>query len=372
METNFIDEIMGFNPQDLTVFNEPVSNNQNVNIYKTNPKLSKSEDGKYRSVVRIIYNPFDVKRSVVPQATYAMTDFNGFFMVKSMLGDGNKDCPLFKSWKKLWFSNDENKKAWAKKMYDKSESRWVLVQIMEDENQPELVGQFKVMKLPTVIWEKMSAKMNPSAESKKTPVPIMDYIFGLPLEMEVAPGPDDPKNPERKQREISYSTCDFGMDYMPIMKIDKTPLFSEADLELIDSYATARADYNKAKTEAKKAEKLKFLNDNTEAIKSLYRIAWDYVKEHAIDLVKECAYQPWDDATTKRVNEWIEIVLDMQDPKSISHESFVAQKGVGAVGAPTISTAPESPATSQPNTLSNLPDPGASVMSEDSKDDLPF
>ena len=85
-ETNFIDEIMGFNPQDLTVFNEPVSNNQNVNIYKTNPKLSKSEDGKYRSVVRIIYNPFDVKRSVVPQATYAMTDFNGFFMVKSMLG----------------------------------------------------------------------------------------------------------------------------------------------------------------------------------------------------------------------------------------------------------------------------------------------
>lgn len=365
-ETNFIDEIMGFNPQDLTVFNEPVSNNQNTNIYKTNPKLSKSEDGKYRSVVRVIYNPFDFKRSVVSQATYAMTDFNGFFMVKSMLADGNKDCPLFKSWKKLWFSPDPEKKEWAKKMYDKSESRWVLVQIMEDENQPELVGQFKVMKLPTVIWEKMSAKMNPSPESKKTPVSIMDYIFGLPLEMEVAPGPDDPKNPERKQREISYSTCDFGTDYMPIMKVDKTPLFSEAEMEIIDTYATAKAEYNKAKTDAKKAEKLKIMQDNTEALKNLYKIALDYVKANSVNLVDECAYKPWDEATTKRVNDWITVVAAMHDPKSTTVEML-------AGGAPVIAPTP-----TVDNTASamKIPDPAMDVMGADAtsedKDDLPF
>ena len=365
-ETNFIDEIMGFNPQDLTVFNEPVSNNQNTNIYKTNPKLSKSEDGKYRSVVRVIYNPFDFKRSIVSQATYAMTDFNGFFMVKSMLADGNKDCPLFKSWKKLWFSPDPEKKEWAKKMYDKSESRWVLVQIMEDENQPELVGQFKVMKLPTVIWEKMSAKMNPSPESKKTPVPIMDYIFGLPLEMEVTPGPDDPKNPERKQREISYSTCDFGTDYMPIMKVDKTPLFSEAEMEIIDTYATAKAEYNKAKTDAKKAEKLKIMQDNTEALKNLYKIALDYIKSNSVNLVDECAYKPWDEATTKRVNDWITIVAAMRDPKSTTIEML-------AGGAPVMTPIP-----TVDNTVSamKIPDPAMDVMGADAssgdKDDLPF
>lgn len=366
MGTDFIDEIMGFDPQNLDVFNEPVSSNQNVNIYKTNPKMSKSEDGKYRSTVRVIYNPFDVKRSIVSQATYAMTDFNGFFMVKSMLADGNKDCPLFKSWKKLWFSNDENKKNWAKKMYDKSESQWVLVQIMEDENQPEMVGQFKVMKLPKVVFEKMSAKMKPAPESKKTPVPIMDYLFGLPLEMEVAPGPDDPKNPERKQREISYSTCDFGSDYMPIMKTDGTPLFSESELETIDIYATAKAEYNKAKTDAKKAEKLKIMQDNADALKQLYKIALDYVKENAIDLVKECAYQPWDEATTKRVNEWIEIVANMQDPKSISYESFKSSPNpmVAPVAAPTDVTAAPDPVA--------IPNPGADVMGADDKDDLPF
>jgi hypothetical protein len=41
-----------------------------------------------------------------------------------------------------------------------------------------------------------------------------------------------------------------------------------------------------------------------------------YLKENSIDLVKECTYQPWDEATEQRVNNWINIVLSMQDPKS--------------------------------------------------------
>ena len=63
--SDFIDEIMGFNPNALEVFQEKSSNNYNENIYKTNPKDSKSEDGHYRSKLRIIYNPFDVKKSIV-------------------------------------------------------------------------------------------------------------------------------------------------------------------------------------------------------------------------------------------------------------------------------------------------------------------
>lgn len=368
--TNFIDEIMGFNPQDLSVFNEPTSSNQDSNVYKTNPKLSKADDGKYRSVVRIIYNASDVKRSIVPKTTYAMNDFDGFFMVKSMLGDGNKDCPIFKSWKKLWFSGDESKKEWAKKMYDKSESQWVLVQIMEDENQPELVGQFKVMKLPKAIYEKMSAKMNPT-DPKKTPVPIMDYIFGLPLELEVTPGPDDPKQPERKQREISYLTSDFATDYMPIMKIDGTPLFDEAEMELIDTYATTKAEMAKAKTDAKKAEKQKILQDNYEALKNLYKKAFEYVKSHAIDLVDECAYKPWDEATTKRVNNWITIVAAMRDPKTTTVDLM---NGTGTI-SPTIPTSFNEPDPSSDVMLTASPSINVSPttpISNADDDELPF
>ena len=316
--TDFIDDVMGFNPTDLTVFNAPETQEFNNNIYKTNPKDSKAEDGHYRSKIRIIYNPLDIKQSIVKQATYAMNDHDGFFMVKSALANGDRNCPIFKSWKKLWFSGSEEKKEFAKKMYDKSESQWCLVQILEDDNRPELVGQIKAMKLPKAIFVKLEALMNPAPETKKTPVPVMDYIFGRALEMDVTPGPDDPMHPERKQREIKYDLCTFENDPTPVIKIDGTPFFSEEELELIDNYNTARNDMAKAKTEKKRAEAEQLLNDNKDAVRELYKKVLEYLKTNTMDLVKECAYQPWDEATEKRVQNWIEIVATLNDPKMVS------------------------------------------------------
>ena len=315
--TETIDSLMGFDPQNLEVFQEKPKQSQNAHVYRTNPKLSKSEDGHYRSKLRVIYNPYNVKNSIVPQATYAMTDTDGFFMVKSMLGNGDRNCPIFKSWKKLWFSGDESKKNWARKMYEKNESQWVLVQILEDDNQPELVGQVKVMKLPKSIYTKMEAKMNPSKESKKSPVPVLDWLIGLPLEMDVTPGPDDPKNPERKQREISYDLCEFDVDYAPIVSIDGTPLFTDEEMETIDAYVTARAAVVKAKSETARAKAEAEVAAKRELVKPLYTKAWDYLKEaQVIDLEKECAYQPWTPEVTARVDNWIAAVVNMVDPKS--------------------------------------------------------
>ena len=316
--TDFIDDVMGFNPADMTVFNEPETGEFNQNVYKTNPKDSKSEDGNYRSRIRVLVNPFAPKQSIVKQATYAMKDADGFFMVKSKLGNGDKDCPLFKGWKKLWFSGDERKKEWAKQMYDKSESQWCLVQILEDVNRPELAGQIKVMKLPKAIFVKLTALMNPAPETKKSPIPVMDYLFGRELEMDVTPGPDDPQHPERKQREIKYDLCQFGNEPTPIIKTDGTQLFTDEELELIENFNNARNDVAKAKTEKKRAEAQALIDENTPAIRTLYSKAIDYLKENALDLVKECTYQPWDDATTARVQNWIEIVDAMEDPATVT------------------------------------------------------
>jgi hypothetical protein len=322
------------------VFQEPVSNNNyEQNIYKPNPAKSKSESGNYIAKVRLVYNAHNVKRSVVDQAVYAMKDQDGFFLVRSSLAEGNRDCPIFKSWKKLWFSGDEANKAWVKQMYEKTESKWAMVQILEDENQPELVGQFKAMKLPKAIYEKMAARMNPAPETKKTPVAIMDYLIGLPLELNVQPGPDDPQNPTRKQREISYTLCDFESDYSPIIKVDGTPLFTDEELELIDNYNAAKQEIAKNKSKAKVEAAHQSIKDNTEAIKALYQKALDYVKENSFDLVEECAYKEWDAATTERVNKWIETVAVMQDPinghvrssqTQVSDSSQVAEEMVTA------------------------------------------
>ena len=41
---------------------------------------------------------------------------------------------------------------------------------------------------------------------KKAAIPVMDFLYGRAIELEVTPGPDDPRAPERKTRETSYST----------------------------------------------------------------------------------------------------------------------------------------------------------------------
>ena len=350
--TDFIDDVMGFNPNDLTIFNAPEATSTNNTVYRTNPKDSKAEDGHYRCKLRVIYNPNDIKQSIVKQATYAMNDADGFFMVKSALANGDRNCPIFKSWKKLWFSGDDTKKEWAKKMYDKSESQWCLVQILEDDNRPEMVGQIKVMKLPKAIYVKLEALMNPSPESKKTPVPVMDYIFGRVLEMDVTPGPDDPQHPERKNREIKYDLCSFESDPTPVIKVDGTPFFTDDELELIETYNNARNDLAKDKATAKKkAEAQQILTDNQAAVRELYVKVIAYLKENAIDLVKECAYQPWTDEVTTRVNNWIETVLALKDPKS---ETVTA--------APVVEETP----------IEASADEFLGIMDEQKDDDLPF
>ena len=334
MMTDFIDDVMGFNPTDLNVFNAPEATDFNQNVYKTNPKDSKAEDGHYRSKLRVIYNPNDIKQSIVKQTTYAMNDADGFFMVKSKLANGDRECPIFKSWKKLWFSGVEEKKEWARKMYDKSESQWCLVQILEDDNRPEFVGQIKAMKLPKAIFVKLEALMNPAPETKKTPVPVMDYIFGRVLEMDVTPGPDDPAHPERKQREIKYDLCAFESDPTPVIRVDGTPFFTDEELELIDTYNTARVDLAKAKSDKKKQEAQQVLVDNQNAVRELYKNVIEYLKDNAIDLVKECAYQPWDEATEKRVQNWIDIVATMNDPKAVTSADVTTESEAVAEPVP--------------------------------------
>ena len=230
---SLVDDILGFNPQDLSAFQEK-GPKADPNIYKTNPKDSKADDGIYRSKVKILYNPLNFKESIVAQASYWLNMMDGSCQVRSSLSEGDKNCPLFRAWKRLWFSGDEAKKNFSKTVYDKNESLWVLVQILEDENKPELVGQIRVMKLAKDIYEKLNARMNPSQASGKAPYPVMDYVIGLALDIEVQPGPDDPSQPNRKQREISYSLSNFS-DYATIIKTDGTPLLTEDEAELVDT-----------------------------------------------------------------------------------------------------------------------------------------
>lgn len=349
--TSYIDDVMGFDPSSMDAFNEPAKTDYDQNIYKTRPADSKSEDGHYHSTVKIIYNPFDFRKSVIEQVSYWMEDSDGGFIARSKLANNDKTCPIFTTWKKLWFSKDETKKEWAREMFQRSQSRYALVQVMEDENFPEKVGKIFAMKLPKAIWERMTEKMHPT--NGKTPQKLMDYLIGPVLTMNVVPGPaDDPKR-------TSYNLCDFETDPTPITLIDGTPMFSDEEVELIEAYDRALKDSLKAKTDAKKEAAKKMIDDLSPKIRPLYQKAVDYLKENAFDLEKEVGYQPWDEATTGRVNAWLDTVLQMKDPKEGSSAG-------GPTGAPDSSDMFEDMMTA-PSTAPDIP-----VSDNEIGEDLPF
>ena len=376
-----LDSLMSFDPSSMDAFKDNDAPKSNPNIYKTNPKDTKSEDGHYRAKVRVIYNPYDYSKSIVSKTEwYCQGGPSGSFMVNAPLEsrENDKTNPLAQASSKVFLAQGNfaelfakkniadptkratmiaefnavtgrGKEAWqqkfkgtelgqmildyAKSTFDNTTSTWAPVQILEDNNKPELVGQIKLMKLPKVVLTRLNAKMNPSEEAKKAgavPVDLMSWTLGYPLVIEVVPGPDDPQHPERKQREISYDLCDFSTDFEPIIKTDGTPLFTDEQLEALEEFATARKDATTAKAAAKKATAAAKIAAGSELynkVRELTGIAYNYLKDEAkmINIVDEIAYKPWDDAMKARVQEWIDEVTLTTFEKSLTSQPEVTE-----------------------------------------------
>lgn len=358
--SNFIDDLMDLNPEMQTMFAEPEKqSNVNPHLYKTNPNTVSKDvapDGHYYSKVRIIYNPFNKLESLVSTQTYKFTDAEGFFMVDSILSHGDKNCPFFKAWKALHYSKDEEKvvnyngnmltrKEWGDAMFSKSESTYCLVQIIEDQNQPDLVGKIMAMKLPKHIKTTLQNKMNPTDKSK-TPVDIMNYLFGPVLNMDVIPGPDDPSAPERKNREISYTMCQFDeAEPQPIVKVDGTNLFTDDELDAINEYFTNKKVASNPKSTAKKKEDAKAkCIALTETIRPLMQKALDYLKENAINLKENFGYREPSAEQMERAMKWVNVVNRFEDPASYVEATIINEgqtKGLKTETTPAVDTLDE-------------------------------
>lgn len=329
-DSTFVDELMGFNPSEVAAFNEPEKKaNVNENLYKTNPKMVDTKevpDGHYRAKLRILYNPYDMKQSIVKNAHYSFNDANGFFMLDSKLALGDRSCKIFKDWKSLHFNQSEEKveidgkkytpKEWGDSIFDKSESDYVLVQVIEDANQPDKVGKFLGWRLPKFVFDTMQAKMNPTDKSK-TPQDLMNYLFGPVLDLDVAPGPDDPAHPERKQREISYKLSSFDNDPTPIIAVTGEDLFSDEERDMISDYAAAKAVITNAKSTAKKRdEAMAKCKELVEPLKVLIEKAKTYVKENAINVFDEFGYHEPTAEQWARYDKWFTLVKDFKNPQT--------------------------------------------------------
>lgn len=325
---NLENDILGFDPKDLDVNNPQTStsSNDNPNIYHCRPSESKSDDGIYRSQIKIIYAPRNLKRSVLEQQTYTIQDNEGYLTVVSSLTNNDKNCPMFKAWKACHFSTDPILKAQAdtkanggKGLFDKRFARYVTIQVMEDNNKPELVGKYMLWKCPKFIWEAINAKQMPTSD-KKAKIPVMDFLFGRAIDLEVTPGPDDPKQPDRKTREISYSTSEITEDIVSCTYPDGKPFLTEEEQKVLDEYVDAMTTgvWKEKDPEKRKAAEAEIKsNDNTKKLGEIYKRVIEEIKTFCPDLDEEVGYKPWSPEATERINKWIKIVLDGNDPQTV-------------------------------------------------------
>ena len=318
-------DILGFDPSQLAVFahTEDNASNVNKNLYVTRPAESKSEDGVYRSTIKVIYSPQNLKKSIVEVQSYAMQDKDGYFSALSSLMVNDKTCPIFSAWKKcryadagsaLW-KQQAKKEEGGKQLFDKRFARYATIQVMEDKNHPELEGKYMFMKLPKSIWEMIEKKQHPAPESGKSPIPVMDFLFGYAIELEVTPGPDDPNKPERKTRETSYSG-EFTADPVSCTNPDKSPLLDDDEQEVLDKYVAAMKKVWKEKNPDTRKEMLDEINadPNTKKLRKIYARVLEEIKSFCPDLNEEYSFKPWDENLARRVQNWIDIVLACGNP----------------------------------------------------------
>jgi hypothetical protein len=321
--------ILNFNASDFMV-ERSFENEKSFqdNFYKCNPKLSKSEDGHYRSVIKVIYNPHNLMQTLVERQVYSMTDENGWFSVVSSLSNGDTNCPIFKAWKSLRYSKDPVKESCAlpeskggKGWFNKKTERWVTIQVIEDVNQPELVGRYLFWKLPATIWRMIDAKQNPSPESGKAPIPVFDFLIGRAIELDVTPGPDDPADPSRKNREIKYDLSNLSDDPVQCINTDGTPLLTDDQQEIVDEYMDMMKKVWKARS-AEKRDQLQaevMESDTYKAFDSFYETEiLDKIKADCGNVYEELSYKPWDEQTTSRVNAWLTKVTNGIDPSTVA------------------------------------------------------
>lgn len=321
-------DVLGFDPQDLFKEESKVnrSNSGASYMYYTRPAEAKSDDGIYRATIKVIYNPCNLRESFLDQQMYSLTDENGWFNVVSSLTVNDKNCPIFKAWKQcryaeqgsdLWKQQAKEKDG-GKDLFQRRTARYVLVQILEDKNQPDLEGAFKIWKLPSSIYDLIKQKQDPT-DKKKYPIPVMDFLFGRAIDIEVHPGPDDKANPSRKTREISY-TGELSEDTVCCVNPDGSPLLTSDEQEVLDNYVEAISKVWKMKAnsdeEIERRKAMKAAVDaepNTAELRQIYARVLEQIKGWAPKL-DTVSYHEWTPEVKTRVERWINTVLACQNP----------------------------------------------------------
>ena len=137
------------------------------------PNTKNGNNGVYKSVVRFVPWYKNKQKSIIQKWTA--------WLVDPSTGSGQLvDCPssigkssvLYQMWKKLRDSEDVTMKAQAEK-FSRKLSCYALVQVIKDDNAPELVGKIMIYKFGKKIKDKIESEINPEIGSPRDPFNLL-------------------------------------------------------------------------------------------------------------------------------------------------------------------------------------------------------
>lgn len=142
------------------------------NVFK--PKADKGKDGVYKAHIRFLPWYKNKQKSIIQKWSA--------WLVDPITNQGKSvDCPssvgkpsdLYRMWKKLKESEDVSKQQQAEK-FSRNLYCYSLVQILKDDNNPELVGKIMVFKYGKKIKDMIESEINPEIGAPKDPFNLLN------------------------------------------------------------------------------------------------------------------------------------------------------------------------------------------------------
>lgn len=254
-------------------------------FYRPSLKHDKVKDGQYESRIRLVPNPNDRNLQKVHKFIYLLPDPDNpersFYV--DCLSNNPKD-PRAKNniiTQAYFMLKDHDAKVMrgiAKQYFQRKQFWWMLAQIMDDPQEPELTGEVKIFRFGNQINEKLVLEGKDNSRAGKKATVVTDPFLGKDLYLFV-------NEKEVEGRDGKMRT---------ITNYDKSYFINETNSMCID--------FETAKPEEGFYERLDRNEDNMRSI-------FQYLKEKAPDLSK-VAYQPWDDAFEAKVIESVRATID--------------------------------------------------------------
>lgn len=187
------------------------------------PKAKDTKTGIYEALIRFIPNPRDPKKSLIRKYTYYLinSEGNGKNYDSPSTIPGQK-CPIQQTYYRLDKSESAVEKNMAKKL-NRREQFYVLAQIIDDKENPNLNGKIKVFKFGKKLKAKIDAERNPTYGEK---VQMFNLFEGKNFHLRLT----------RQGDFNNYDQCAFLRDSQPI-EIDGVRMTnSKEHLNIIREY----------------------------------------------------------------------------------------------------------------------------------------